>query len=298
MKLGYRDRVVLIVAIVIVILGIGIFVFIKPKWEKLNENKETLENLENEWEAKLIDFDRIPKKQDTINKRYEESLKIAEEFTPEMDAVELEKFFQEQFVNNEKFTNDQVTVKQSVSVTDETAQTIGYYYYIPNIMTYPLVQMADLDGSLALDTAARLLESNVLSARSPQSIGTGTETLTLLINKEDTMALIDSVKEYADSHKDAMMISSISLREYDFNVNAEAGEGAPAEPQLDEEGNPIPAAPAANAEVNEDGIKPGYTEVTFIYKALYMQEPTKPDVGPKYDKTIWDGNEWRNAVAE
>ena len=42
MKLGYRDRVVLIIAIIVVILGIGIFVFIKPKWESLNENKERL----------------------------------------------------------------------------------------------------------------------------------------------------------------------------------------------------------------------------------------------------------------
>ena len=64
MKLGYRDRVVLMVAIIIVILGIGIFVFIKPKWEALNTNKQTLETVQEEWDAKLIEFDRIPKKQE------------------------------------------------------------------------------------------------------------------------------------------------------------------------------------------------------------------------------------------
>ena len=40
MKLSYRERIILIVAIILVILGIGIFVFIKPKYEKMTSNKE------------------------------------------------------------------------------------------------------------------------------------------------------------------------------------------------------------------------------------------------------------------
>lgn len=298
MKLGYRDRVVLIVAIIVVILGIGIFVFIKPKWEALNKNKELLKAAQEEWDAKLIEFDRIEPKQKTINKRYEESLKIAEEFTDEMDSVQLEEFIQNQFMNTEKFTEDGVTVKQALTVTDEVPATLGYYYYIPNIVTYPLYESADLDGSLALAAATKLLESNILSARTAQSVGTGTSTFTVEINREDTMALLDAVKQYADSHKDAMMISSIAIKDITFNEDlAEDENGQPQ--QVDEEGNPIPAANNANKEegVNKD-IRPNYTEVTVVFKAFYMQEPTKPDVGPEYDKTIWDGNEWRTAVVE
>ena len=297
MKLGYRDRVVLMVAIIIVILGIGIFVFIKPKWEALNSNKQTLETVQEEWDAKLIDFDRIPKKQDTINKRYEEGLKVSEEFTDEMDSVALDKFFQEQFGNVEQNKTDEVTVRQALSVTDETPQTIGYYYYVPNIVVYPLYEVADLDGSLAQEAAQKLLESNILSARTAQSISTGSNTFTVRINKDDIMAMLDAVKAYADAHKDAMMITSVSFKEYDFNVNV-VGEEGEAEPQLDEEGNPLPVIPSTMETTDNTDIVPGYTDVTIIFKTLYMQEPTKPDVGPKYDKTIWDGNEWRTAVVE
>lgn len=297
MKLGYRDRVVLMVAIIIVILGIGIFVFIKPKWEALNSNKQTLETVQEEWDAKLIEFDRIPKKQETINKRYEEGLKISEEFTGEMDAVALDKFFQEQFGNVEQFKTDEVTVRQSLAVTDEATQTIGYYYYVPNIVVYPLYEVADLDGSLAQEAAQKLLESNVLSARTAQSISTGTDSFTVRVRKEDLMTMLDAVKAYADAHKDAMLITSVSIREPDFNVFV-VGEEGEAEPQLDEEGNPLPVTPTTMATVDNTDIVPGYTDVTIIFKTLYMQEPTKPDVGPKYDKTIWDGNEWRTAVVE
>jgi hypothetical protein len=296
MKLGYRDRVVLIIAIIVVILGIGIFVFIKPKWESLNENKERLEQVQTDWDAKLIEFDRIPKKQDTINKRYEESLQISEEFTDEMDAIGLDKFMQENFTNNDQFKNDEVTVKMSMSVADEAAQTIGYYYYVPNIVVYPLFENADLDGSLAQETAQKLLESNVLSARTAQSIGTGVQSYTIQINKEDTKALLDSVKAYAEAHKDAMMLTGVNIKGGHFNEYGNTEENQ-AEPQLDADGNPVPTV-QVNTQNTAEEYRPGYTEVTFIFKALYMQEPTKPDVGPKYDKTIWDGEEWRTAVAE
>ena len=40
-----------------------------------------------------------------------------------MDAIGLDKFMQENFTNNDQFKNDEVTVKMSMSVADEAAQT-------------------------------------------------------------------------------------------------------------------------------------------------------------------------------
>ncbi|HAG12664.1 MAG TPA: hypothetical protein DCG49_02250 [Ruminococcus sp.] len=291
MKLGYRDRVILLIAIVAVIFIIAIFAFIRPKLEDLNNNKQALEGVKTEWETKVIEFDRIPAKQKTIKARYQESLDISKGFTDEMDGLGLENFVREGFVNIDQFIGDGVLMTESLNVTDETAATLGYYFYAPNIVTYPLYENADLDGSLALEAASKLLESNVLSARSAQTVSNGTHTVKLIINQTDVLDLLDSIKAYADANNDAMMITNVVTKDYyRFNQNT----AAPT-PQLDDEGNPIPGT---GGTAEGDDMKPGYTEVTITYKSIYMQEPTEPDVGPAYDKTIWDGEEWRDPVAE
>lgn len=293
MKLGYRDRIIILVVLVVVILGLGIFLFIKPKWETLNANKETLANLETEWDAKMLEFDRIPARQDIIKQRYQEGLQLSTEFTDEMSAVELDKFLRDQFINTPKNIEDEVKVKDTFAITELGTSPLNYYYYMPNIVTYPLYEYADLDGSLALEAAKELLESNILSARTSQTVGSSSATIKLLINREDTMAILDAVNEYAVKNKDAMLIESVQLKSADFNENVEMEEGA--EPEYDEDGNLINEGEEAQT---ADGSKKGYTEVSIVYRAYYMQEPTEPDVGPAYDKTIWDGDGWRTAVAE
>ena len=303
MKLSYRDRIVILVAIFIVILGLGIFLLIKPQWQKLNDAKAEREDLQTKWDAKLLEFDRIPTLQNTINTRYEEGVKLADEFTDEMTSIELDQFLRDKFVNTPDNIADEVKVKGSFEVTDESTASLSYYYYIPNIVTYPLYESADLDGSLAVEAAKKLLDSNILSARSAQTIGSGSSTFTLLINRKDTMALLNAVKKYAEEHKDAMLIESVTLEQADFNENLELEEDEQqqqqAEPETDEDGNPVPAkAENKKQQTGDDQAKKDYTEATITYRAYYIQEPTKPDVGPKYDKTIWDGEGWRTAAAE
>ena len=58
MKLSYRDRIVILIAIIVVILGLGIFLLIKPAWQKLNKSMEEFETLNTEWDAKLLEFAR------------------------------------------------------------------------------------------------------------------------------------------------------------------------------------------------------------------------------------------------
>ena len=302
MKLSYRDRIVILIAIIVVILGLGIFLLIKPAWQKLNKSKEEFETLNTEWDAKLLEFDRIPARQENIQQRYEEGKKLATEFTDEMSSVELDKFLRNQFINTQQNIDDEVAVKGNFDITDAGTSSLSYYYYAPDIVTYPLYESADLDGSLALEAAKKLLDSNILSARAAQTVGSSSSTFTLLINRKDTMDLLDAVKKYAEANKDAMLIESVTLKEADFNENLEEEEeegGQQAEPETDEDGNPIAPAGKNDEKANTiPDVKKDYTEVTITYRAYYVQAPTKPDVGDKYDKTIWDGEGWRTAAAE
>jgi hypothetical protein len=278
------------IAIIIVILGLGIFLLIKPKWEKLNENKATREQLTTTWDTKLLEFDRIPLKQESIQKRYEKGLDISKEFTPTMSSVELDKFLQEKFMNTEKFQEDEVLLTDSVSISEAGVSTMSYYYFTPNIVTYPLYENADLDGSLAAAIEEKLADSKLLASRSSQTVGASSATLILRINREDTMALLDAVNDYAAKNHDTMMIDSVALEKCNFNEDLL--------PKTDEDGNEIEDEDNKKEEETKGSDKAGYTKVTISYRVFYMQEPMKPDVGPAYDKTIWDGDGWQNAVAE
>jgi hypothetical protein len=276
------------IAIIVIILGLGIFLLIKPKWEKLNNNKVERDNLKTTWDSKLIEFDRIPIRQQSIQTRYEEGLEMSKKFTPEMSSVELDKFLQEKFLNNEKFQEDEVALIDKVSISGKSTASLSYYYYTPNIVTYPLYENADLDGSLAEAAEEKLAESKLFASRSTQTVGGSSAVLVLETNREDAMALIDAVNDYAAKNNDTMLIDSITMDDCNFHEDLL--------PKTDEDGNVIEEKDQEEGTNNDD--KPGFTKVTISYRVFYMQEPTKPDVGPSYDKTIWDGDAWRTAVVE
>lgn len=294
MKLSYRERIVLIVAIVIVIFGIGIFVFIKPTYEKMKKNKETLDTVKAEWQKKLDTFKLIPVRQESINNNYQTGLDLSKDFTDEMTSVEMDEFLQG-FMNTEDFIENKVAVKSKMDVSDEGASAINFYYYAPNVVTYPLYEAADLDGSLAKAAEEKLHDVNLLASKKAQTISAGTETFVVKIKREDLMTFLDAIEKYAKDNKDAMLITSVKLTDCNFNEDLEDGTGAQ-QGQTDEDGNPVAAA--ANANAGKNGEEKDYTEVTVDYIAYYIQEPQKPDVGPAYDETIWNGNEWRTKVAE
>lgn len=300
MKFGYRDRIVLLIVVIVLILSIGIFAFIRPKVEEYNTNKAKRDSISSEWDAKLMEFSRINQRQDIIRKKYTDAKKVAAEFTPEMNSVEFGEFLQSKFINIEKFQQDEVKLLDQVDLSEKGTSSLSYYYYTPSIVTYPLYEYADLDGSLAAAAEEKMSESNLLGSRASQTVGSSSAKLTLEINREDTMELLNAINDYAKKNNDTMLVESVSLENCDFNEDyVQDGEtAAPVqqeEPELDEEGNPIEQTVTNEKDEKiPDGVKPGYTKVTISYRVFYVQEPTEPDVGDPYDETIWDGNEWKS----
>ncbi len=290
MKLGYRDRIILLIVMVIVVFAIGIFAFIKPKWEELDASKTTLKTEQDAWNTQMTSFNRINDLRDAINKNYDESLTVCEGFTDEMDSTQLDQFLQDKFMNIEKHIKNGVQLSGGSTISDLGTATLAYYYYTPSVVTYPLYEAADFDGSLAKEVQQKCKESIILSARTSQIVGNGNAKLTFTINKQDTMELIDAVRKYAVDNKDAMLLQSVTITDYDFN-------GDPLERNDDGEIIGTPPAPAPG----EEKLEPeeyGYTDVTFDFQVYYIQEPTKPDVGEAYDAKVWEGESWRSYVSE
>jgi hypothetical protein len=298
MKLGYRERVGLLIVCVIVIFALGIVVFIKPKWEKLTENQKLLTQAQSTWETQLNEFTRINPKQDSIERKYEQGLEISKNFTDEMTSVEVDEYLQKNFVNIEQFIEDKVTLMEAFAVSDEMTTSLSYNYKTPNVVTYPLYEYADLDGSLATALAEKLHDSDILSSRSSQTVGVGHSQFEFRINREDFYTLIDSIEEYARKHSDAMNIISIDIDTYDFNEKYDGMEKQKPQEiitETDEDGNEVKKAVMAQTDEEglPQGVVPNCTNVTIDYEVYYIQEPTKPDVGPRYDETVWDGDAWR-----
>jgi len=301
MKFGYRDRIILLIVCVVVIFAVGIFVFIKPKWETLSRNQETYETNKADWDAKKLEFDRIGTYQDTILKKHDQGVEVAKNFTEtKMDSIAMDEFLRANFLNTDKNISDGVEVRGTYSVTNEKTATLNYYYYSPSIVTYPLYEAADLDGSLKKAAEEKRKDADILSARTSQSVGCTAAEFTLLINREDTMTVLDAIKNYADTKKDAMMVRSVKLREADFNENIEDEDGTHEETYIDENGEEqtrVVPNEKKNGGATDSSIKKDFTEVTVAYEVYYLQEPTTPDVGPKYEAGIWDTEEWRTKVA-
>lgn len=317
MKLGYRDRIILLVACIIIVFCIGIFVFIKPKWETLTKNEKTLTDLEQKWEVQLSQFEGIPNMQTKIENKYNKGVELSKEFTPEMDAIQLDQFLQEKFMNTDTHIAHDVRATGSVSFTDQGTASIPYYYYTPNIVTYPLYQTADMDGSLAKAAAEKRKESDTLASRAVQTAGAGRSNLIIHTTREDLMNLLGAVHDYAKNNKDTMIINSVAISDYTFGLKPGEILTIPEEIEKDEEGNIVPSemkvelseatfkkesGAAANTNTNQndkDEVRTniGYADVVITYEVYYMQEPMKPDVGPAYDPTIWDGDSWKDYTA-
>ena len=131
MKMSYRDRMIALVGVVVALVLIGIFAIIKPTATKISSNKATLATAEAEKERIDGIIEQLPTLADTINTEYYESKAYAEGFAQKRVPYEVDQFIQEYFNAN------QVEISSLVT-GDSSAETIEFYSYTPNVVTYPL----------------------------------------------------------------------------------------------------------------------------------------------------------------
>lgn len=286
MKFGYRDRIVLLIACVIIIFGIGIVLFIKPKYEDLKTDKKARDKAKQEWTEQLSKFEGIPDRQKKLEDDFKTATDEAKNFVTAMDGVELDDFLREKFMNTEEHIEHGVRLNGNLSVSDQSSTSLSYYYYSPSVVTYPLYELADMDGSLAKAAAEKRYEADVLSSRASQSVGAGDATFSVIVNRKDAMALIDGIHDYAVKNKDAMLLHSVSFSDYKFLGGLELDENG----QVKKDDT---AQPTTGGEEEEEEDLGGTSLMTVSYSVYYMQEPTKPDVGPSYDPDVWKTDAWR-----
>ncbi len=277
MDMSYRDKMILMIISVIAIIAVGFIALIKPKYEAWEAHKVTRDTKKTEWQAietKLAQIDPLKK---TIADTAEDAQKTAdifvneafananETFTNEKNSYQLDQYVQAAIDNSKMEV-------QSMALSETMAKNIPYYYYTPDVVTYSLLEAADINGAYGKKVATTMLETTVLSQRVTAEVMAVDMTLQMAGTKEQIMTFIDEMNK----DENAILITDVQIADYTFKGGLEEDEDG--EPQLDENGNEI--IDARPSHTNEDGLEEGTSTVTFVlsfYNAVPIDDPVLGD---------------------
>ncbi len=277
MEMSYRDKMILMVVGVIAILAVGFILLIKPKYEAWESHKVTRDQKKTDWQAIEMKLDQIEPLKKTIQDKTDDAQKTAEIFvntafdnanktyTNEKNSYQLDQYVQEAINKSEL----QVT---SMDIGATTAKTVSYYYYTPDVVTYSLLEAADINGEYQTDVAKVMLESAVLSQRTTADVMSVDMTVGFRGTKDQMMTFLDEM----NAETNAILISSIKVGDYTFKggLNLDEQEN----PQFDENGNQI--IDSRPADRNEEGDEEGTSDITVVlsfYNAVPIDDPVLGD---------------------
>ncbi len=204
MKLNYRDRIIIGVLLALVVLLGGFFMFIKPKNEEIKDNKATLAELEKskaEVEAKIAEIPGIKK---DITASYDNGIKFTETFVDIENYDNTRKF--DQYM--QKLAEDNKVTITSLSVSDISTGSLGYYYFVPPVVAESFRLQFDINGELKEEIDELRKESTALSARTAETLMKSEYTITVTgEEKEDIWNYISAIEE----QKETIIIDSVSL---------------------------------------------------------------------------------------
>ena len=243
MKLTYRDKLILLGLIVVAIVLISIFVIIVPKSKSIKANEQVLADYQvqlDEVENKKLE---IPNLETGIQDAVKNGEEYAKAFFKSdenavidtLDTYKIDQYLQEA-VNNNK-------ISVAMGLNSAASTNLEYYYYTPNIVTYPIFEAADLDGTLANELKELMKAETVLSANETQEIAAVVVTLDIYATKEDTLNFINDIKNIDD----AVVVSKLSFEDYSFGMDDE--------------------------DETNDGYSDGQVEIVF-YSMQEIQAPT------------------------
>jgi Tfp pilus assembly protein PilO len=262
--MSYRDKMVILVISIIVILVAGFFVLIKPAYNKMVTDTATYETTKTEWDGIKQKLDAIPALKEGITKMYQDAKKDAKVL--ENTAFgDVDKEYDVKKVNYGLDQYLQQTIDDnSLSVTEFTisgcgANSIEYYYYEPNVVTYALLETGDVNGNYEAEVRDLIKAGTVLSEREVASVLTNAISLEVEGKKEDLMNFLETMK--ADTN--AININSLTIEDYSFSQGT-------SHDVVDEEGN-VTTVKDANAD--------GKSKMTIEMNFFNAKEMDNPDLG-------------------
>ncbi|MBR1529994.1 MAG: hypothetical protein IJ642_11950 [Oscillospiraceae bacterium] len=286
-EMSYRDKMILLIISVIIILAVGFFALIRPKYNDLVADRAVRQTTQEEYDGVQEKIAQIEPLKKGITEDYEKSKAIAEMFVNEaFDSVNgtfdnlKANVIMDQYVQP---VIDESELKVSgFNLGGISSETIEYYYYTPDVLTYSLLESADVNGNYAEEVTDLLKQSSTLSERETAEVMTNQISLEVRGKKENLMTFLAKLngEEGAeveggedglgkDIAENAVRVTSIDINDYTF------GEGQTqtiTEEQTDAEGNVTTVTREVPAAADGNGESDMTIELTF-YNAKPIDQP-------------------------
>ena len=133
-------------------------------------------------------------------------------------SIAFDKYF-EQLLNKEPYKNatkNAIELKGGLSIADESVGGVPFYYYSPNVITYPILEAADTNGNLT-ETKDPVLYEKVVNASkmselTSQTVEVRNATLNLKFTKEALLNLEDELQKNGTG----IRITGVNINDYTF----------------------------------------------------------------------------------
>ena len=219
MKLSYREKVGLLVVLVLVVVIVFIAVPIKSIRGNIKKHTEEREKVQVEYDNTQRLINEIPVIEGNIESIYQNTKGLSEKFAPHMDNIEFAKYF-ENLLNKEPYKKagkNALEITGGMTITDADTGDIPFYYYTPDVITYPILESADTNGDLMKNTDSVLYEkvqrALVMNELETQEVEVRKITIPMKFTKEALLALEDELKK----SETGVRISSVTISDYTFS---------------------------------------------------------------------------------
>ena len=232
--MSYRDKMILLIITVIIIIAVGFFALIRPKYNDMVADRGIYEATKEEWEGIDMKLQQIPTLKQTITDDYKDAREVAEMFVNEAFQPVNDTFdnsnanlFLDQYIQP---LLDECDLKvETLAPSGIGSDTISYYYKTPNVLTYSLLENADINGNYAQQVADLMAESTNMSERTSADLMTNSIALNVTGTKENLMlflAKINGEEEVqggedglgSDIGENAVLVNSINITDYTFGA--------------------------------------------------------------------------------
>lgn len=294
MKLSNKEKIILAVFLAIVILVAGFFLLVKPEYDKIETNKNSLRAAEDQLQSMY----QVLAREETIDSEIQSAFDKANKFAPYfyddlsiLDADELTR----------KILADANMSTKGLSIGDFTTSTLTVSDYVETVVTYPLKQYSGYIPETGIDFSQFSLEYdengnikvpddvknvmkdylNTLLTTQSQTIGSISVSLILEGTRGDFLKFLD----YIAGLEKATYIPSVYIAY--TGAAANAGAQQPETPAEGEEGaEQQPQQPANNGGETQLGdnaeVSVGITITYYCIKPLQQETTTTaPEAQPE-----------------
>lgn len=273
-EMSYRDKMIVLIITVIIILAVGFFALIRPKYNAYVADKQTYETTKTEWEGLEAKINQIPVLKETITASYNESKKIAElfvneAFQPANDTFDDTKvnLIVDQYIQPAVDESQLQVTKLEMGGVDTA--TLEYYYYTPDVVTYSLLESADINGNYAKEVTELLKVGTALQEKELAEVMINEVKLTVNGKKENLMAFLTAMAE----DENAVRITGVDIDDYSFG----AGQTQTIEEQQTAEDGTVTTV-TREVPVAADGQGLSEMEISMaFYNAKPIDEPVLGD---------------------